>query len=109
MKKMVTLLCLALMNGMALNAQIKIVAFAGSTRADSYNKKLVNEAAAIAREMGAQVTIIDLKDYPMPLYDADFEVKQGMPESAKRLRALLIQSDAVLISSAEYNGSIPAV
>jgi|SRR5579862_943129 len=109
MKKMLTLLCLALMNGMALNAQIKIVAFAGSTRADSYNKKLVNEAAAIAREMGAQVTVIDLKDYPMPLYDADYEAKQGMPESVKRLRALMIQSDALIIASPEYNASIPAL
>ena len=109
MKKMVTVLCLALINSAAMNGQIKMVAFAGSTRADSYNKKLLNEAACIAREMGAQVTVIDLKDYPMPLFDADYESSQGMPESAKRLRTLMIQSDAILISSPEYNGSIPAV
>ena len=53
-----------------LAAETKVLAFAGSTRKDSFNKQLVQQAASIAREMGANVTVIDLKDYPMPFYVA---------------------------------------
>ena len=88
---------------------MKILAFAGSTRADSYNKKLVHEAAAIARKMGAAVTIVDLKDYPMPFYDGDLEAKEGLPKNAVRLRELMIRSDGVIIASPEYNHSLSAV
>jgi NAD(P)H-dependent FMN reductase len=109
MKKIALLVSLLLECTVAVNAQVKVLAFAGSTRADSYNKKLLGQAVGIAREMGAQVTVIDLKDFPMPLFDADYEISQGMPESAKRLRALMIQSDAILIASPEYNASIPGV
>ena len=91
-----------------LGAEMKVLAFAASLRADSYNKKLVNQAAQLAREMGATVTVIDLQDYPMPFYDADLEAK-GMPESAQRFRQLMIDSDAIIIASPEYNGSIPGM
>lgn len=90
-------------------AEMKILALAGSTRANSYNKLLVEEAARIARAEGAIVTIIDLKDYPMPFYDADLEEKQKMPEQAKRFRALMIKNDALIIASPEYNGSFPGI
>lgn len=89
--------------------QMKVLALAGSTRADSYNKKLVQEAAKIAQERGAEVTIIDLKEYPMPFYDADLEQKEGMPKNAQRFRDRIMNSDAILISSPQYNASIPAV
>lgn len=92
-----------------LSAETKVLAFAGSLRADSYNKKLVQQAAEMARQMGATVTIIDLKDYPMPFYDADLESKKGMPANAKRFRDLMIANDAVIIASPEYNASISAV
>jgi len=59
--------------------------------------------------MSAAVTVIDLKDYPIPLYDADLEAKQGMPSQAKRLRQLMVGSDAIIIASPEYNASISAV
>jgi NAD(P)H-dependent FMN reductase len=80
-----------------LSAEVKVLAFSGSTREDSYNRKLLREAAVIAQEMGATVTIIDLKDFPMPFYDADLEKQQGMPPNVKRLRDLMIASDAVTI------------
>jgi NAD(P)H-dependent FMN reductase len=94
---------------LALFAELKVLAFAGSTRTDSYNKKLVCEAAEKAREMGAKVTVIDLKDYPMPLYCADLEIHKGMPENAKRLRKIMMEHDAMIIACPEYNASIPAV
>lgn len=99
--------CIALAG--PLMAEKNVLALSGSTREDSFNKKLVNEAAAIARGMGAKVTVIDLKDYPMAFYDGDLENESGMPENARKLRALLIQSDAVIVASPEYNASFSAV
>jgi chromate reductase len=92
-----------------LGAETTVLAFAGSTREASVNKKLVAEAASLARQMKANATVIDLRDYPIPLYDADFEAKEGMPANAKQLRQLMIQSQVILIACPEYNGSLPAV
>ena len=88
---------------------VKVLTFSGSTRDGSYNKMLVREAGDMARQAGAKVTAIDLKDFPMPFYDADLEAKQKLPPSAKRLRQLMIDSDAIIISTPEYNASLPAV
>ncbi len=102
------LLCACLLTATtAFAAQTKVLALAGSSRADSYNKQLLQEAVTIARQMGAQVTVIDLKDYPMPFYNADLETSKGLPENAKRLRKLMMQSDVIIIASPEYNSSIP--
>jgi chromate reductase len=109
MKKLIPLI-LALMTTSLLTAeQIKVLAFAGSTREGSYNKQLISEAAATAREMGATVTVIDLKDYPMPIYEADLEKADGMPENTKKLRHIMMAHDAMIIASPEYNHSIPAL
>ncbi|MDB6003842.1 MAG: NADPH-dependent reductase [Prosthecobacter sp.] len=87
----------------------KILAFAGSTRTASYNKQLVRFAADAARAAGAEVTLIDLRDYPLPLFDGDLEEQQGLPENAKKLKTLFRAHDALLISAPEYNSSITAV
>ncbi len=87
----------------------KILAFAGSTRTDSYNKKLVQIAANGARAAGAEVTYIDLRDFPMPLFDEDLEKAEGMPENARKFKDLMLQHDGLLIASPEYNSSVTAV
>jgi len=87
----------------------KILAFAGSTRTGSYNKQLVQIAANGARAAGAEVTYVDLRDFPMPLFDEDLEKAEGMPESARSFKELLIANDGLLIASPEYNSSISAV
>ena len=87
----------------------RILAFAGSTRRESFNKKLVPIAARGARDAGAQVTMIDLKDFPLPVFDQDLEAEQGMPENGKKLKQLFIDHDGLLIASPEYNSSITAV
>ena len=87
----------------------RILAFASSTRRESFNKKLVTIAAQGAREAGAEVTLIDLKDFPLPLFDQDLEAEQGMPENGKQLKKLFIDHDGLLIASPEYNSSITAV
>ena len=88
---------------------IKIVAFAGSLRSGSLNKKLIRIAAAGARAAGAEVTDLDLRDIPMPLYDGDIERDHGLPPNAKVFKRLLIEHHGMLISSPEYNSAFPAV
>ena len=87
----------------------KILAFAGSTRVDSFNKKLVKIAAAGARAAGAEVTDLDLRDLPMPLYDGDLEAKEGIPPNAKKFKEFLLAHQGLLISAPEYNSGISGV
>lgn len=84
----------------------KILAFSGSARKDSYNQKLVRIAAEGAKMAGAEVTVIDLADYPLPLFNEDLEREQGMPENAAALKKLFVEHDGFLISCPEYNSSI---
>ncbi len=86
----------------------RILAFGGSLRADSYNQKLATIAANAARETGAEVTLVALRDFRMPLFDEDLEREEGMPENAKKLKALFAVSDGLIIASPEYNSTITA-
>lgn len=89
--------------------QPKILAFAGSLRKDSFNKKLIKIAIKGAEKAGAIVTHIDLKDYQMPIYDQDIEDSQGLPENALKLKKMMLESDGFLLSCPEYNSSISGV
>lgn len=90
-------------------AAVRLLAFSGSLRAGSLNAQLVRVAAEGARIAGAQVSVIALGDYPLPLYDADLEAQQGLPANARRLKDLFIGHHGLLIAAPEYNGSITAV
>jgi len=85
----------------------KILAFAGSLRAGSYNKMLVQLAAAGARAAGGEVTYLDLRDLPLPVFDQDLEA-QGTPENARKLQELMLAHRGFLIAAPEYNSSITA-
>jgi chromate reductase len=87
----------------------KILAFAGSLRADSYNKKLIKIAIKGAEQAGAEVTHIDLLDYQLPIYNEDIETKEGLPQNALKLKKLMWDHDGFLIASPEYNSSISGV
>ena len=84
----------------------RILAFGGSLRRDSYNQKLVAIAAAGARAAGAEVTLITLRDFPLPLYDQELEDAEGLPPAAKKLKQLFREHHGLLIASPEYNSSI---
>jgi chromate reductase len=86
----------------------RILAFSGSLRAESFNHKLAAIAARGARGAGARVTLIRLRDFPLPLFDQDLEDAKGMPENAARLKALFAGHDGLLIASPEYNSGISA-
>ena len=83
----------------------RILAFSGSTRIGSWNSMLVKVAAKGAEDGGAEVTYINLRDYPLPLYDGDLEEKDGLPLNAQKLKEIFKTHQAFLISSPEYNSS----
>jgi chromate reductase len=86
----------------------KILAFGGSLRAASYNQQAAAMVAAAAREAGAEVTLIALRDYPLPLFDQDLETSAGMPQNAGKLKELFLGHDGLIIASPEYNSTISA-
>jgi len=85
----------------------KILAFAGSFREHSLNRRVLKVAVNGAREAGGNVTVADLRDYPMPIYNADDVEKNGFDANALKFQELLSAHDGILIASPEYNGSIP--
>jgi NAD(P)H-dependent FMN reductase len=87
----------------------KILAFAGSLRTGSYNKKLARLAADAARAAGAEVTLLDLRDLPLPLFDQDLEQSEGLPANARRLKDLMLAHQGLILACPEYNSSITAV
>ncbi|NJM67203.1 MAG: NAD(P)H-dependent oxidoreductase [Acaryochloris sp. RU_4_1] len=87
-------------------AHAKILAFAGSARQDSFNQKLVKIAAEGARAAGAEVTHLDFRDLPLPLYDQDLEAASGLPANAVKLKTLMKAHHGFLIACPEYNSSI---
>jgi chromate reductase len=87
----------------------KLMAFAGSTRTLSWNKRLLRVVVAGATEAGADVELVDLRDFPLPLYDADYEESDGVPGPARRFREMMLASQGLLIACPEYNGSVSAV
>jgi NAD(P)H-dependent FMN reductase len=84
----------------------KILAFAGSTRKESFNKRLAKIALLAADKAGAETTFIDLHDYDMPLYSEDLLAEHGMPEGVIAFKEMLKNHNGFLITSPEYNGSL---
>ena len=84
----------------------RILAFAGSARRESLNKKLLAVVVQAVRAAGAEVTLLDLNDLPLPLYHGDLEDEHGMPENAQKLVKLITGHPALLIASPEYNSLI---
>jgi NAD(P)H-dependent FMN reductase len=85
---------------------IRILAFSGSARRESLNKKLLAVTVAAVRAAGGEVTLVDLTDYVLPVYNGDLEDKDGLPANATKLIELIQQHPALLIASPEYNSMI---
>ena len=84
----------------------RILAFAGSARSASFNRRLLRVAVRGAEANGVACTVVELRDYPLPIYDADGEARDGLPENAAKLRELFASHQGLLIASPEYNSSI---
>ena len=87
---------------------MKLLVFAGSTRQQSFNRRLAQVAADAARDAGADTTLLELSDFDIPMYNADLEAR-GTPPDVLRLKQLLWEHPAWVICSPEYNGSYTAL
>lgn len=86
---------------------LRLLVIAGSQRQGSYNRRLAAVAAAHARRVGAEAVEFDLRELALPLYDGDLEARDGVPPAAQRLLQAVVDSDAVLLVTPEYNGFPP--
>jgi NAD(P)H-dependent FMN reductase len=86
-----------------------VLVFAASLRKESVNRKLAALAARVAEQSGATVDLASMHDFDVPLYDGDHEASQGIPKGAQELQRRLLASDAFIVASPEYNGSMPGV
>jgi len=87
---------------------VKILAFAASLRKESYNRKLIRQAAEILK--GSKEVILDHADYrefEMPIYDGDLEESAGIPPGGREFVRRIQAADGLVISTPEYNGGIP--
>ncbi len=81
----------------------KILAFAGSNSKTSINKQLANYAANLVESV--ETKILDLNDYPLPVYGIDIETENGIPENAKSFLNEIKNADGIILSLAEHNGN----
>ncbi len=86
---------------------VRLLAFCGSARKESFNRRLLASAVGTARGAGADVTDFDLRADLLPLYDGDLEAQHGLPAAARELKQLFAAHDGFLIASPEYNGFFP--
>lgn len=84
-----------------------IIAFAGSNSSTSINKQLATYAASLVG--GAEVTVLDLNDFELPLYGMDYELNHGIPENAKKFLDIIKSTDGIVLSLAEHNGAYATV
>lgn len=85
----------------------KVIVFAGSNSKASINKQLAIYASSILKN--AEVEILDLNDFPVPIYGIDLENETGIPENAHKFSNLIVGADGIILSLAEHNGSYAAV
>ncbi|WP_428740549.1 NADPH-dependent FMN reductase [Tenacibaculum sp.] len=84
----------------------KIIAFAGSNSKRSINKELAIYTSGLLNNV--EVAILDLNDYPLPIYGIDEETEKGIPENAKKFLKEIQESDGIVLSLAEHNGNFTA-
>src|SRR5258708_27441800 len=84
----------------------RILAFSGSARRGSYNRKLLAVVVEATRAAGGDVTLLDLNEFSLPLYHGDLEDAEGMPANATKLVDLITSHHGLLVASPEYNSQM---
>src|SRR6476661_3260660 len=92
-----------------IDPSVRFLVFSASLRKDSFNSVLADLAANIIKENQGVVDLADMKDFDCPSYNGDVEITEGIPSGAVEFRKRLLANDAFLISSPEYNASMPGV
>ncbi len=85
---------------------MKVILISGSARTGSVNRKLAEVAAGIVRELGSEAVVLEPDELRMPLFDQDLEEAEGMPARAKVVKQKLVEADALVFCSPEYNSSV---
>lgn len=88
---------------------VRVLVMGASLRQDSLNQRLASLVAQAATRAGSEAELVSISDFPVPLYDQDLEAPDGLPEGARDFCRRLQASDALIIASPEYNGSMPGV
>jgi chromate reductase len=91
------------------NPTLKVLVFGASLRAGSLNRKLAALAARVAAQNGATVDHVSMREFDVPFYDGDVEQERGIPKGAEEFKRRLDDCDALIVSSPEYNGSMPGL
>lgn len=87
---------------------MRLLMFAAALRQGSYNKKLIGAAKRTVEKIGGhEIDFCQFNDFPMPVYDGDIETSTGIPDGTKRLAEKIAAAQKIIISTPEYNGSIP--
>ena len=88
---------------------IRFLLFSASLRSGSLNSNLINLAAKAIQKIGAIADIADMREFDCPSFNFDEEQHKNIPAAAEAFRERLIANDAFIISSPEYNASMPGV
>ncbi len=91
-----------------MTAKPKILAFTGSLREKSFNRRLVKIAAAGAEAAGADVTVLELRELPLPVYDGDLEEREGLPENARTLKEIISVARSVADQAGNHEECLPS-
>jgi chromate reductase, NAD(P)H dehydrogenase (quinone) len=97
------------MNTTTTRYPVRVLVFAASLRSGSLNERLADLACRVAEQKEATVDRASMADFDCPSYDGDLESSTGLPAGAEELRRRLLDADAFIIASPEYNGSMPGV
>jgi chromate reductase len=89
-----------------MSSSVRILAFAASARQGSLNRKFLAVAVEAAGAAGCEVTLLDLNEFELPIYNGDLEDRDGMPANATRLVGLIAGTQGLLVASPEYNSMI---
>jgi chromate reductase, NAD(P)H dehydrogenase (quinone) len=96
-------------NGNARREPVRLLVFAASLRTGSMNSRLAMLAAEAITAEGGHADVASMRDFDAPSFDQDVLDNEGFPEAADRFRARLVASDGFVISSPEYNASMPGI
>jgi NAD(P)H-dependent FMN reductase len=88
---------------------VRLLVFSASLRRDSLNTQLAALAAKTIRANGGEVDLASMADFDCPSYNQDVQAGQGFPAGAMEFRRRLEACDGFVISSPEYNASLPGV
>jgi chromate reductase len=86
---------------------MRILVIAGSARTGSLNAKLAELAADLINKSGAIAELKSVSDFESPSFNQNMEKDTGIPPGAERLKKCIVENDAFIIASPEYNGSMP--